>query len=562
MAIPSTLEPERTQAQSKLYRLPFSGLELVLIGLALIVGALLRLVGNDQPFPTSDHAEVAAIATFFYPRSPESLLPSSTSTWNILTGAHGVLSPLIGMVAGTLYGLLGIKITEFWWNFPFVLIHLLSIPLAALLARRLAGPAAGVSAALLVALLPIHASLSRASGVGHTPLNFFFQLITLLSFLRYIEAPSSRRALLAGGALAANMLVDQLFPLLFVLVYGVGVLALPAPPRALWQRLGRARELVFAPRVMVLPLVVLCLILVLLTLYGMGWTSSGGIATRLFAGSDRQPGIYLGAFVDNARYVAGTLALLVLCGLGLVRVPALLRLEARGVTLFWALLYLLPFLVFTRPHVYELFMLGLAPLTVNAATVIGTWLHQGRWLPRVAGTVVLVLLVGLFGLRSLSMIFGIQVVGFVESGRVVGALYDDQGLKAAGWWVRTHTGSDERVFADNAFEPYQLWYYLRRPFLGLTDAEQPEEVYRLLEDAEPLPSVYLVRPENEPLLRQYAPEQPHLLARVLVHEQPVLLIFGQGVPPDEVEMLEAEVANRQFDAQFGMWQAMFHVGRE
>jgi hypothetical protein len=534
----------------------------ICIGVAVAVGALLRLIGNNQPFPSSDHAELAAIVTFFYPRDFESLLFSDGSTWNILVSAHGVISPLIGIVAGTIYGILGVHINEFWWNLPFVLVHLLTIPLGALLARRLAGTWAGVFAALLIAVLPMHVALSRASGVGHTPLNFCFHLITLLCFLRYIEQPTGRRAWWASGALSLNLLVDQLFPLLFVLVFAVGVLAADSDSSSLRQRIARARELIFAPRIMLLPFGVLCLILLLVILNGSGMTDGAGIATRLFAGSDRQPGIYLSAFVDNARYIVGTLALVLLAALGAWRLPALWRLELRALPLAWSLLYLLPFLLFTRPHVHELFLIGIAPLTINAATVLGDWVRRPARPVRWASALALVLLVGLFSLRTLSMVFSIDVVGFVDRGGAVGGLYRDQGLKAAALWVRTHTEEDELIFADAAYEPYQLWYYLRRPFLGLTDAERPEDAYLLLtENPDKQPALYLVKPHHVELLERYASGNPRLQAQVMVEGEPALLIYGHdNSDPASVETIVADQANQQFDARYGSWRAMFHIG--
>jgi hypothetical protein len=532
----------------------------IYIAVAVAIGALLRLVGNNQPFPSSDHAELAAIVTFFYPRSPESLLFSDFSTWNILASAHGAISPLIGIVAGTFYGLLGVQINEFWWNLPFVLVHLLSIPLAALLARRLVGTWGGVFAALLIAVLPMHVALSRASGVGHTPLNFCFHLITLLCFLRYIEQPTRQRAWWASGALAVNLLVDQLFPLLFVLVFAVGVLATDPDSPSLQQRIKRARALVFAPRIMLLPFAVLCLILLLVILNGSGMVDGAGIATRLFAGSDRQPGIYLGAFVDNARYTVGTLALVVLGALGAWRLPALWRLELRALPLVWSLIYLLPFLLFTRPHVYELFLLGVAPLTINAATVLGEWVRRPALPVKLASFVVVALLVALFSLRTLSMVFRVDVVGFVDQGSAVGGLYADQGLKAAAWWARMQTDEDDLIFADSAYEPYQLWYYLRRPFLGVTDAEAPEDAYLLLaENPDRQPALYLVKPGNEALLERYASEMPRLQARVVAEGEPVLLIYGHDSPAS-VETIAADQANLQFDARYGSWRDMFHIG--
>jgi hypothetical protein len=538
---------------AQLFTLP----QLALIGLALLVGALLRLIGNNQPFPSSDHAEVAAIVTFFYPRSLASLAPSAGSSWNMLTNPHGLLSLLIAFGSSTVLGLLGVHLNEFWWNAPFVLAHLAGIALAAALVRRLAGGWAGAIAALLIAIMPIHAVMSRASGVGNMPLTFECQALSLLCALRYYEAPTPQRARHLSLALALNLLVELFFPLLFVLVLGAGVLAVKARSGRLGERLQRARALLFQPRVMLLPLLVIVFNLVLLLLHVAGWTQMGGLAARLLSGSDRKAGLYLGDFWDNSSYVVGAIALVVLIGLGLVNLPAARRLELRSLPLYWSSLYLAPFLFFTRPHVFEYFLLGLAPLLLNAAIAIGGWL-QGERPRRALAALALALLLALLSLRSLSMIFGVDAVALAGTGKANGAVFPDQGLKAAAWWLRNQSTPETLVFADSAFEPYQLAYYVRRPFLAVTDAERPEDAYRLLDQAPKTPTFFLVVPGNEPLLRAHTPDMPALAATVSVDGRTALLIYGPntGAP----QTIDAAEANRRFDEQFGTWRAMFAIG--
>lgn len=536
----------------------FSPIQTGLIGVALLVGAALRLLWNNQPFPSSDHAEVAAIITFFYPRNLDMLHFTHTSSWNLLTAAHGMLQTMIALIGSSLIGFTGVHLNEFWWNFPFVLLNLLPIPLSALLVARLSRPGAGVAAAFLVAVLPIHASLSRASGLSHLPLTFLCQLVTVLCFLRYFEEPTPRRARVASIALTINLMVEMLFPVLFVLVAGVGVLAVSVPRSGLALRIHRVRTLMLAPSVMLLPLGMLVFNLALLVAYGQGWISYGGIAARLMEGSDRQSGIYLSAFWNNASFVVGTLAFPLLLLVGCVGLPSLWRREKRAIPLLWAITYLVPFLVFTRPHVYEYFLYGTAPLALNAVLVAEQWWRgqgRGRWLAGAAYTVLLVL----FSLRALSMVFGIDVVPAIGTGKAPGSTHPDQGLKAAAWWVRTHTDSSTIVFGDPTFEEYQLWYYLRHPFIGFTDAESPEAAYAQLQTSPRVPTVYLVVPGNELLLETSAQNHPHLVATVLVEQEPAVFIY-RTEPQGQGETIDADAANQQFDDTFGDWRTMFAIG--
>jgi hypothetical protein len=526
---------------------------------ALVLGAALRLIENDRPFASSDHAQLAAILTFFYPRNLDMLIPSSTSSWNILTNPHGIFPSVIGLTTMTLLGIGGVTLNEFWWNLPFVLFNLLPIPLAAVLVSRISSRGAGVLAAFLVAILPIHATLSRSCGLN-IPVALDFHFLTILSFMHYFQKPTPRRAWLSGVVLAIHLTVEMLFPVLFVFLLGLGILTVNTSKPLFSMQLRRARQLLFAPRAMLLPLLVVGFNLMLMIAYSKGWISSGGLAARLLEGSDRKPGIYFGDFWNNASYVVGRSALPILLILGIAGLPALWQRKPQAVPLLWSLAYLSPFVVFSRPHVYEYFLFGITALTIHAAMVLAGWWQEGGW-QRWLASLTTPLLVVLFALRTLSMIFGIDtaLAPVVGSGQAPGGVFPDQGLKAAAWWVRSNTPPDTLVFGDSALESYQLWYYLRRPSLGVTDAESAEAAYLLLDEAEQLPDIYLVQPDREALLDKHLPTHPPLLSRVIVEGEPVLLIYGE-YPQQVVRDIDASEANQKYDEQFGSWRSMFLIG--
>jgi hypothetical protein len=544
----------------------FSSVQIALIMLAMLIGAWLRLAGNNQPFPSSDHAELAALVTFFYPRDWSMLLPSSTSTWNLLTTAHGILPLTIGLISSTLTGLMGIKITEFWWNLPFVLTNLLAIPLAASLTKRLSQPKAGVFAAFLIALMPIHIGLSRASGLSHISLTFCCQLLSLLALLNYFEDQSPRQATKAGLALALNLCVEQLFPLLFILIFLYGILVIPSKPNtqpSLMQRVERTRHLLFTNRVMILPLLMICFHFVVMLGYIGGFWASGGPAARLRQGSSGEAGLHLFDAWNNASYCIGSLSLALLLGLGMLNLPALWRLEKRAFPLLWSLVYLLPFVLFTRKHVYELFILGLAPLTFNAAIMLATvWQRSAKSSRRWLTYGLFTMLSTFYLLRTFTMIFGFnpgpELATLVGIGEAPGAIMPkDQGLKAAAWWVRQNSQPADLIFGDSAYEQYQLWYYLHRPFLGVTDATSPEEAYLLLKKTKQPPKFYLVKAGNEGLLKKYVGEEPYLVGRVVERNEDRLLIYSGIKENRKAQVIDVLTANEKFDEAFGGKQMIF-----
>src|SRR5262245_10485738 len=118
---------------------------LVLILGALLVGALLRVGDIGRPFASGDHAEVAAVVSFFYPRDVRAFsLVNQASIWHLLENPHGIAPILLALIWTSLVGIVGISITEFWWNIPFALLGLCSIPLAYRLGQQLGGRLAGI----------------------------------------------------------------------------------------------------------------------------------------------------------------------------------------------------------------------------------------------------------------------------------------------------------------------------------------------------------------------------------------------------------------------------------
>jgi hypothetical protein len=532
----------------------------VLILAVLLVSALLRFVDLGRPFPSGDHAEVAAVVAFFYPRELRSFVPSyQASTWHLLENPHGVTPVTLALIWTTLVGGVGVHITEFWWNVPFALLGLCIIPLSYRLGRQLGGEPAGVIAALFMAVLPVQVTLSRASGGGsHIVIALLAQIWVVSALLDYYQQPTAATSRRASLALVCAILTDVMLPVLLFMVLAIGVCSVQTDPPTFGMRLRRARRLLFGSPIIRWPLVALAWPIGLLFLQAAGLISYGGLLGRLFGGSSRQPGIRIGEFLQNAALNVGPLSLLLLAGCAIVTVPALLRLERRGLLLVWSAFYLAPFMIFSRPYVFDFYLLGITPLVFNAALVIASWLGSPALVRRLAAGAGMLLLLGLLIGRSFTMIVGVNLGPALGSGQAAGAIFPDSGLKAASWWIRAHTPPDALIFADVPFEPYQLSYYTHRPVLAVTDAEQPEEVYQLLDTAPQPPAFYLVVPGNEALLRAHAHDAPALAATVLVDGRPALLIYGQasGAP----EQIEAAQANRRFDEQFGGWQAMFAIG--
>lgn len=527
-----------------------------LIAVALGVGALVRLIGNENPFSSSDHAELASIVTFFYPRNIRSLIDTPPIAWHMLTSVHGSLPPLIATVCMTIVGSLGISISEWWWNFPFALAGIATIYIGSRFTSELAGRRAGLIAAYLLALLPIHAVTSRASGLAHITLMGLCQLIAIQAFTHYYTQPNARSARNASLALSLALLVDLFSPILLVLLLAVGLLAIvPNDQANSWQRWHLARQAFSAHNLLRLPLVVICFNGLIMVAYAMGYLPQGGLFSRLFQGSDRQPGLFLTTFWANGSVVMGVTGFSILVALAILGIPSLIRLERQAIPLLWACAYLLPFVLFTRANFAGYLLMGSVGLTLHGAIILSKVWERGSVAQVMTGLIIL-LLVTTMGLHTLAITFG---VGPLANDQIAqGGVFPDQGLKSAAWWVRDTNPNDALVFADSTYEPYQLWYYLRRPMIALTDAPRPEAVYELLATAPTTPHVYLIPPERTDLLLRYAHPTPTLRVTITAHARPVLLVYTytDGTPPIEIEVASG---NQRFDQEFGGWREMFSL---
>ncbi|GAC1649740.1 MAG: hypothetical protein NVS4B8_23480 [Herpetosiphon sp.] len=524
----------------------------------VFVGGLLRIPNIGRPFASSDHAELAAVVTLFYPRSLAAItLTNPRSSWHMLDNPHGIVEASIAFLWITVVGLLGVSISEWWWNIPFVLLSLALLPLGYLLAKRLGSRLAGVLAALSLALLPLHAVLSRASGLAHIPLSALAQMALVIAMLAYFRAPTQRSLLLAQVAATLTVLTDLLLPFLFVLLVAIGILALDSRRPTFAARLQRTRVVLFGGPVMRWPLLALCWPIGLLLLRGAGRVQSGGLLGRLFEGSPHQPALHIAEFIHNASFSLGPVALIVVALCGLAMLPALWRLEAQAIPLAWAMIYLAPFVLFSRPNIYGYFLIGLVPLVLNSALVLDRLLrHPQAWM-RLGGVVVLATLLASLGLRSLQIIYGQPVSAWIGTGQAQGGVFPDQGLKAGAGWLRAQTPADATIFSDPEYKPYQLFYYLHRPLIASMDIPSLEAGYAVLK-THPLPRFFLVRPGNDDLLRRTV-QQPVVLRFVVQHlGRPLLHIYG--VEDGPTETIEAESGNRSFDAQWGSWAAMFAIG--
>jgi hypothetical protein len=189
----------------------------------LLVAALLRLplIGGAH-FYGSDGLGVAWPVALFYPRGLSSFARGDVSLdpnpLSIITLSHGPLQVMAGILWASLLSWLHIPLTELAWDLPFALIGVSAVVVAYALVATLKSQRAGLIAAALVAVLPLHATFSRTSGESHFILASLLQMISIMLFWKALETGRRRWYWGTGVALALDMLTDFGFLCLLVVL--------------------------------------------------------------------------------------------------------------------------------------------------------------------------------------------------------------------------------------------------------------------------------------------------------------------------------------------------------
>ena len=155
-----------------------------LLAFLTLAGLGLRLYRLD--FESLWMDELSTVETFFHPLG------------TLVAKAADVGQPPLDNLIGALVANTGLGGSDWWVRFPPALLGGGAVALLGLLVRRLSGPGAGLIAALLLAVCPLHQYLSQEA----RPYSIFFclGLATVLAYLS-ARAQSSRRAWIVFGVL-------------------------------------------------------------------------------------------------------------------------------------------------------------------------------------------------------------------------------------------------------------------------------------------------------------------------------------------------------------------------
>lgn len=367
---------------------------------------------------------------------------------------------------------MGIGVNEFTLALPMALCGVAVCFLAFLVGRRVVGEAAALLAALLVAVLPHAVTWSRTIG-GSVTVNSLLLLLAILALLRFLEAPDQpRRQWLAGAAVGLYLCGDVQFVVGAAILLGLVTLG----PRPAGYEGGRGlARLVLRPRLLVPPVVMfLPYVAAYIYAWRLGYPDQTYLGTVLAEHTARW-GLHLVPFLTDLWFNAGLLLVLALTLVprGLARLTPGYR---RWLGL-WLALTAAPFLFAltketTLVTCYHNHLLVVAALLMASGvmSVPQVVLRRGLTVVLGAGTL----------LATVACVYQVQPLQGVLWPRLqapYGAMAPESGLKAAGYWVRTHLRPTDRVFV--AHDPALAFWYFGRECVtgGYTAADPPPEAF-------------------------------------------------------------------------------------
>lgn len=542
----------------------------ILAGAITLIGIALRTIKiGSVPFQHWDDVYTARTIVRYYPTAQSEFRLSFGSgpndAYNPLTfvkSIHGPLTLMVGFVWMHLVALTGLPIDEPMWHLPFALLGALLIPTSYALGTRLRNQRAGLLAAALVAVLPIHVAFSRISGEAHFILAAGLQQACLLLWHRYLAQRTPRTALATGVVLGLAILTDFFFVGLLVTLGVMTLLHLRRQQGGIpiWtalRTLGQWR--------MALP--ALGPLLFQGALAGYTLVSNqptgmfGRVLSQLSTAETQAGGMALAGPLANLVHGSNGLFVIVVVGaLVLFGITRAYRDDGIIVALVYPLVYLLPLLFIQRERLIGHHIPVLTGLCVFLACVLDHVSSTRRWRRVVNGGVAL--LSGALLLTTLSMVYRVPVVPLLAAEPEHGAVGQDHGTKAAAWWIIHNTPEDALVYGDAfAHQDFAVTgYYYRRATAGLSIPlpDIQAQVDNALKGADTFD--YLVLGiENVPAFPASFMAPWEVYAVVTVQAQPRLHIYGPRPRPNAetpVPVLESTTLNERYDQTYAIYPTL------
>jgi len=525
--------------------------------LAVVLLALALRLGPDHgPYDHQDELQLQVFVLDSLPRAGwlESLTridhAAVGNPLRLLAYPLSVVHPVIVFLQTIAFDALSVPITERTWPLSTAVLGALTPLAACALVAGLAGRSAGLGAAALLAVTPLHVLLSRSLAAAWAPA-FLLELLVLLAAHRHAR-DAARSAPLLGLALAGYLLAHNQFPSLAPVVIAAMVLFDPDRGPGRGQRAARR---LLRPAVFVPPLLVLIGLVAVHVAFDRLWVpefrSTGprgvGIVGHMLM-RETNPGFHLDGLIREARNglgltLAGAAPLALLFWLR--RARALGRLALLPI---WSLCYVLPFIVLLPPGTTVIRGYlgdGLYPLVLLTGALLGRACEQtGSRVAAITATALLAIgaVTSWATVHQHPMPAGLTLPPFHGSAR------PDLGVKAAATWLRTQTDDDAKIFS-LGIDPKLVRYYARRHAIGQLVFSSAEALACLERERTRVDAV-LSRPDTLAEVDAHALAGLHRAAVIRSNDTTLLEIWVPGEVPEGPHEVEVATANKTFDDRY------------
>lgn len=529
----------------------------------IILGLLLRTIYlGSVPFQHWDDVFTARTIIRYYPKSTTEfrLIPGSptdpANPLSFITSVHGVVTLILGFIWMHIVALAGLPINEFMWHLPFALFgSTLSIS-SFLLGKKLQNTQTGVIAALFTSVLPIHVAFSRISGEGHFIVATGFQQFCLLAWIMYLYQPSKKKALFVGTLLAITILTDFFF---------IGIILTMLWASFLYRRDKNILSIIkdfFQIRI--IGIIILPFLFQLL-LAAYSWIRNrpvgmfGRVITQFRNGESQLSGINLQENILNL-FSGSNIIFIIAVLLAIIIYAIWFRANyASSVSLVYAIVYITPLIIIQRERLIGHYIPVLAVLCLFLATIINKIVENRSTLLGI--TISGIIALSLF-ITTMSMVYKIPSIRFLETKPEHGAVGVDSGIKAAAWWIRNNTNPNAVVFGD-AFAGQDFAsasYYYHRSVVGLAIPfpNHDASVQAALQNEDKLDFLVLGI-NNIQLYPKDFIERWHIYAVITVNYQPKLYIYGRKQTIDSFNksvFIESTEINHDFDQRYLTYPAI------
>jgi hypothetical protein len=518
------------------------------LGLLLVtlLALILRTYDIGNPFYANDPAELPLYASYYYPRS-------ISEVYSIFRFPHGPGYLLLGFVILGVYNVAGVHVTEFMWNIPYALIGVTTVAVVYIIALHLfKSRDSAFTAALLLALHPLHVGFTRSAGFGHVSLGLLFQITTIVLFYYYYLKPSRLRALPASLSLALTIFFDLFFPFILPVIIYAGVVSMREKDAL--TSISDSIRCLFRIEFIIPVSVVFAQL--------MAFMGYSGPLLYALSKPDASLGLHLKSYFINMLFFLGPLMMIACFASALYGIKFIPKKDPRSIIVVWFMAYSIPFLFMLDRCAANYVLFPITPLLILTGGLLGG-LDRRLSLPLVAVFSILLLA------RTLDSVYGLHDMplrelpkdfychSFFSSCRWTpceywypGIIYPDKGYKAAAYWIRENTLKTVVVFNDHygrQGRSRNIAYYLHRQITGFNIPTR-ESMLELFESNKNRLDVLLIRPENQGLFKNL--NQFHKTLVIESQDKPLLLVYTRKKYYDKPLHAELREYNHLFDTKY------------